>query len=236
MGLLGQVLTGVVASRMGRGGLGGALGGGMMGGPLGGALGGGMMGGGLGGALGGAVLGGMGRGRGGSPVMKALMLLLAAKAAHGYIQRRQGGQVAGAGGGFTPGQAGGRSGGRTGEMGGLGGLLGGVAGGGGLGALVEQFTRSGHGEAINSWIAKGPNQKLPPRQLAEALGPDTVQALSAETGLPEDQLLDELSDTLPEAVDQLSPDGTPPDPRLLSGDDLDLDESHPTEIGTGPRV
>jgi uncharacterized protein YidB (DUF937 family) len=216
MGLLGQVLTGVVASRMGRGGLGGGLGGGLPG------------------ALGGAVLGGMGRGRGGSPVLKGLALLLAAKAAHGYIQRRQqenAGQAAG--GGQT---TGGSLGSPAQGSGGLGGLLGGVAGGGGLGALVEQFTRNGHGDAINSWIGKGPNQKLPPQQLAEALGPDTVQALKAETGLPEDELLEELSDALPEAVDQLSPDGDAPDPSLLSGDDLDLDEFHPTEVGTGPRT
>lgn len=188
MGLLGQVLTGVVASRMGRGG-------------------------GLGGALGGAVLGGMGRGRGGgSPVMKALLLVLAAKAAQNYMQNRAGGgQAGGLGGGQTGGQAGG-----------WGGLLGGVAGGGGLGALVEQFTRNGHGEAINSWIGTGPNRTLPPQQLAEALGPDTVEALQHETGLGRDEVLSELSETLPEAVDKLSPEGVPPPPHVLAGDDDDL--------------
>lgn len=195
MGLLGNVIGGVIASKMaGRGGLGG----GVLGGPFGGAL-------------GGAVLGGMGRGRrGGSPVAQALMLLLAAKAAQSYMQRRQGqpgGHVEGMGQG----------------AGGLGGLLAGVAGGGGLGALVEQFTRNGHGEAVDSWIKQGPNQKLPPRQLAEALGPDTVQALKQETGMEEDELLDELSDTLPEAVDQLSPDGDIPDPSALEGDDEDME-------------
>lgn len=207
MGLLGQVLTGVVASRMG----------GRMGGPLGGALGGGLgggFGGPLGGALGGAVLGGMGRGGRGSPVMKALLLLLAAKAARDYMGRRQGGGAAQPGG---IGQTG------SGGFGGLGGLLGGVAGGGGLGALVEQFNRTGHGDVINSWIGRGPNTPLPPQQLAEALGPDTVQALAQETGLPQDQVLSELSETLPDAVDQLSPDGMAPDPADLEGDDDDLE-------------
>jgi uncharacterized protein YidB (DUF937 family) len=213
MGLLSQVLTGVVASRMG-GGMGGAFGG-----PLGGALGGGLgRGGGLGGALGGAVLGGAmgGRGGRGSPVMKALLLLLAAKAARDYMGRRSG---AGAGAGF--GQGGGMGGGMGG--GGLGGLLGGVAGGGGLGALVEQFNRTGHGDAINSWIGRGPNKPLPPQQLAEALGPDTVRALTQETGLPQDEVLEELSQTLPDAVDQLSPEGVAPDPSALEGDDEDLE-------------
>ena len=199
MGLLGNVIGGVIASRMaGRGGFGGGFGG-----PLGGGLGGGF-GGPLGGALGGAVLGGMGRGRRGSPVMQALMLILAAKAAQSYMQRRQGQDPSAA------------------DRGG-GGLLGGVAAGGGLGALVEQFTRNGHGDAISSWIGRGPNQKLPPQQLAEALGPDTVQALKQETGMDEDELLTELSETLPETVDQLSPEGVPPDPQALQGDEEDME-------------
>ena len=196
MGLLGNVIGGVIASRMA--GRGGPLGGGF-GGPLGGAL-------------GGAVLGGMGRGRRSSPVMTGLMLLLAAKAAQSYLQNRQGGALGDQAARAGEDQAGG----------GLGGLLAGVAGGGGLGALVEQFTRNGHGDAIRSWIRPGPNTPLPPHQLAEALGPETVQALKQETGLEEDELLSELSETLPEAVDQLSPDGVEPDPKLLEGDEEDM--------------
>jgi uncharacterized protein YidB (DUF937 family) len=49
-----------------------------------------------------------------------------------------------------------------------------------------------------------------------------VQALKAETGLEEEELLGELSETLPEAVDQLTPDGVQPDPALLEGDDEDM--------------
>jgi uncharacterized protein YidB (DUF937 family) len=161
--------------------------------------------------------------------MKALLLVLAAKAAQNYVQNRQGGGAQGSGAqdgaqgdGFNPGVGAGRgqAGGQGG--GGLGGLLAGVAGGGGLGALVEQFTRTGHGDAINSWINQGPNKPLPPQQLAEALGPDTVEALQQETGLDRDEVLSELAETLPQAVDQLSPDGVPPPPQALAGDDDDL--------------
>jgi uncharacterized protein YidB (DUF937 family) len=188
MGLLSQVLTGVIASRMG-----------------------GRMGGGLGGALGGAVLGGaMRRGGRGSPVMKALLLLLAAKAARDYMGRR--GAGAGAGG---P------------SAGGLGGVLGGVASGGGLGALIEQFNRTGHGDVINSWIGRGPNRTLPPQQLADALGADTIDALQQETGMEREEMLQELADTLPEAVDQLSPEGAAPDPQVLEGDEEDLSLARP---------
>lgn len=192
MGMLGQVLGGVAASRLG------------------------------------------GRGRGGSPVVKALMLVLAAKAAQQVIQRRRTeGAAAGAGsprgGGFGGGGLG--AGPRAGEGqaapgggvggglgGGLGGLLAGVAGGGGLGALIEQFRRTGHGDAVDSWVRPGPNQRLAPQQLAQALGPETVDAMQEETGMDRDQLLDDLSDTLPEAVDQLTPDGRLPDPDTLRDD------------------
>ena len=186
MGMLGSVLGSVIGSRMG-GPLGGALGG-ALGGGMGGGFGGGM-GGGLGGGFGGGLGGGMARGGGGvlgSPVAKALMLLLAGKMAADYMGRRQGG-----GGGF-------------------GGGLAGMAGGGGLGALIEQFRRNGQGQAVDSWVRPGPNERLTPQQLAAGLGDETVQDLERQTGLPRDQLLDQLADTLPDTVDQLTPDGRVP--------------------------
>jgi len=108
---------------------------------------------------------------------------------------------------------GGRGGGAQG--GGLGGLLTGAGGVGGLGALVEQFQRNGQGSAINNWVSTGPNQPLPPQQLAAALGPDVVEDLARESGMDREQMLDELSETLPDAVDQLTPDGTVPPPERL---------------------
>lgn len=169
--------------------------------------------------------GGLGRGRSQAQLMRPLLMLLAAKAAQEYMSRRgqtQPGVAGRTGGAGLPGgmglpgglgQAGGGLGG--GGLGGLGGLLAGVAGGGGLGALVEQFQRTGHGGAVNSWVQPGPNQRLAPNQLMEALGPDTVEHLVAESGMPKDELLQELSETLPEAVDQLTPDG-----KLPSADQL----------------
>jgi uncharacterized protein YidB (DUF937 family) len=161
--------------------------------------------------------GGMRRGRTQAQMMQPLLLLLAAGAAKSYMDRRNTGQAGGLPGGLgqarAPGGIGGGLGGALGGAmggGGLGGLLAGVAGGGGLGALIEQFQRSGHGDAINSWVKPGPNQRLAPQQLAEALGPDTVEDLAAESGLPKEELLEELSETLPDAVDQLTPEGQLP--------------------------
>lgn len=157
---------------------------------LGGVLGGrgsgsnqGMQGGGLGGGLGGGMLGG---GGGSSPLMMALMALLSSGALGG-----QGG-------------------------GGLGGLLGGLTGGsgnagaGGLGGLLNRFQQSGHGDIMNSWMNDGPNRSIAPHQLNEALGADTVDQLSRQTGMSQDDLLNQLSQSLPEVVDKMTPHGRMP--------------------------
>lgn len=98
--------------------------------------------------------------------------------------------------------------------GGLGGLLGGSAAGGllsgGLSDLVNRFQQNGNGEIANSWIGTGPNRSISPEQLQQALGPDTVNSLSEQAGISQIDLLSGLSRDLPNAVDQLTPDGRIP--------------------------
>ena len=98
--------------------------------------------------------------------------------------------------------------------GGLGGLLaGGAAGsvlGGGLNDLVKQMQQRGLGDAANSWIGTGPNKAVSPNDLANALGADQINSLMAHSGLSREELLDGLSQNLPQVVDQLTPDGQVP--------------------------
>jgi uncharacterized protein YidB (DUF937 family) len=98
--------------------------------------------------------------------------------------------------------------------GGLGGLLGGASTGsilsGGLGDLVERFRQSGQAEAAESWVRKGPNQPIAPDELERAIGPDVLATLSQQTGLSRQELLSRLTRTLPEAVDELTPEGRVP--------------------------
>jgi uncharacterized protein YidB (DUF937 family) len=97
--------------------------------------------------------------------------------------------------------------------GGLGGLLGGAAGSvlsGGLGNLMRDFQASGQGETAESWVRPGPNRQIAPDDLANALGGDTLDALSRQTGMDRDDLLQGLSRHLPEFVDQLTPQGRLP--------------------------
>jgi len=98
--------------------------------------------------------------------------------------------------------------------GGLGSLLGGGAAGsvlsGGLNDLLKQFQQNGQGEVARSWIGSGPNKAIAPTDLATALGADRINALASLSGMSRDDLLNGLSQQLPDVVDQLTPDGRLP--------------------------
>ena len=91
--------------------------------------------------------------------------------------------------------------------GGLGGVLGGAA----AGSPPSWYGRSRRGSASGSaWVGTGPNEEIAPKDLAHALGSDTLNTLSKQTGLSVDELLAGLSQHLPDLVDQLTPNGRLP--------------------------
>jgi len=104
--------------------------------------------------------------------------------------------------------------------GGLGGLLAGGAAGsilsGGLGDLVKQLQQGGQGEVANSWVGKGQNKPISPGDLASALGADQIDAIASQSGMSREDLLQGLSQYLPDVVDHLTPDGQLPDANALS--------------------
>jgi uncharacterized protein YidB (DUF937 family) len=98
-----------------------------------------------------------------------------------------------------------------GKLGGL--LAGGTAGSvlsGGLNDLLKQFQQSGHSDTAGSWVGTGPNKAISPNDLASALGADKISALVRRSGMSRDDLLQGLSQYLPQAVDQLTPEGRLP--------------------------
>ena len=202
-----------------------------------------------------------GQGGGMSPIMIALLGLLAYKAMKGFggssapaggapptlppgtrtaeggggLGDILGGMLGGPRGGTMPGNAGGQGGG-LGDLlgsilgggqqpggpargsaggGGLGDLLGGMLGGaaagsvltGGLGQVLQDLQRSGQGRVAQSWVERGQNETIAPDDLANALGADTISALTQQTGLSRDDLLAGLSQNLPDFIDQLTPEG-----------------------------
>src|ERR1700722_1938403 len=125
--------------------------------------------------------------------------------------------------GTTTANAGPSGGGGLGSLipGGLGGLLAGGAAGsvisGGLGDLLKQFQQNGQGETANSWVSQGPNKPISPGDLANALGADKINDLMSQSGLSRQELLNGLSQQLPEVVNHLTPDGRLPSEGELAG-------------------
>ncbi len=86
---------------------------------------------------------------------------------------------------------------------------------GGLGGLLDKLTSAGHGPAVNSWLGNGQNAPIQPNQLQSALGQTTISDLARQAGMSEQELLAQLSRTLPGVVDKLTPDGRVPPPAEL---------------------
>ena len=160
-----------------------------------------------------------GSGGGMSPLTMAVLGLLAYKAVKSFTSQPGAAPAAPA----APGSS--QSAGSGGGLGdilksGLGGLLAGGAAGsvlsGGLNDLLKQFQQSGHGDVAKTWVDNGPNKAISSDDLAKALGGDQINTLMTHTGLSRQDLLAGLSQYLPEAVNQLTPDGRLPTEQELS--------------------
>ena len=81
---------------------------------------------------------------------------------------------------------------------------------GGLDGILGKLRAGGLGDEVDSWVSTGTNAPVEPDRLATALGPDTVQKLSAGSGLDIKQLLPLLAMFLPQIIDALTPNGQVP--------------------------
>jgi uncharacterized protein YidB (DUF937 family) len=81
---------------------------------------------------------------------------------------------------------------------------------GGLGELMEQFRNTGQARKAESWVSAGQNEPIDEREMEQALGRDLLDRLAQQTGLDRQELLRRLSQTLPETVDRLTPEGRLP--------------------------
>jgi uncharacterized protein YidB (DUF937 family) len=103
------------------------------------------------------------------------------------------------------------------------GLLGGIVGAGmvsvvsdilekhgGLQGVVNEFENKGLGATVQSWVGTGPNQPISPSEVHKTLGPELLQQLSEKSGLSVEDLVQRLSQVLPQTVDKLTPNGAVP--------------------------
>ena len=79
---------------------------------------------------------------------------------------------------------------------------------GSVGGLLQQLQQSGLGPQVASWLGNGANLPVSVDQLKDAMGDQHLRQLATQLGLPVDQLLNQLSQHLPGAVDHMSPHGT----------------------------
>ncbi|MGP4753776.1 YidB family protein [Agrobacterium pusense] len=112
-------------------------------------------------------------------------------------------------GGDLPGKLGGGR-----ESGGIGSIFDSLTSGGtlsgGLSDLLKTFQQNGFGQKAESWIKPGANDDINADELSEAIGPEVLDELAAKTRLSREEILARLSKDLPQAVDELTPDGTIP--------------------------
>ncbi|CAN5904346.1 YidB family protein [soil metagenome] len=143
-----------------------------------------------------------------SPITMALMGLLAYKAVKGFSSSSApaSGMAAPRGGlgDLLQGGLGGAG------IGGLGGIL-----SGGLGDLLKQFQGAGKAEVADSWVGAGENKPIAPADLGKVLTSEQLEFLMQRTGLSQEQLLAGLSEQLPGAVNELTPQG-----RLPTADEM----------------
>ncbi|MGL4496756.1 MAG: YidB family protein [Beijerinckiaceae bacterium] len=81
---------------------------------------------------------------------------------------------------------------------------------GGLGGLLDKLRTGGAAEQVDSWVGTGQNKPLPPKQLGNAIGQTTISELAKKAGISEQELLDQLSQVLPQVVDKWTPQGRLP--------------------------
>ena len=91
--------------------------------------------------------------------------------------------------------------------------------GGGLGDLLDKLRNQGQGGAADSWVKPdAQNEPIAPNDLGKAIGDKMLNELSRRTGIPQDQLLEQLSKALPGVVDKLTPGGRTPSNDQVAGE------------------
>ncbi|MBN8915669.1 MAG: DUF937 domain-containing protein [Rhizobiales bacterium] len=79
---------------------------------------------------------------------------------------------------------------------------------GGLAGFADALRAGGLSDALDSWIADGPNTPVEAEAIVAALGEERIAELAAAFSLPAGPLPGLMARFLPMIVDRLSPDGT----------------------------
>ncbi|MBM3608507.1 MAG: DUF937 domain-containing protein, partial [Alphaproteobacteria bacterium] len=81
---------------------------------------------------------------------------------------------------------------------------------GGLGGLLEKLRNGGLGEEADSWVKTGPNKPVDGERLRPAIGDLTVSEIARRAGTSEQDIMEILTQVLPQLVDNMTPEGRVP--------------------------
>jgi uncharacterized protein YidB (DUF937 family) len=96
----------------------------------------------------------------------------------------------------------------------------------GIAGLIERFAQAGHGDAANSWVGNGSNQPIEPGALQHVFGQDQIAQWVQQTGMAPHDLLSQLAQMLPTAINAMTPNGQVqqrPEPQAGTGSDSPFD-------------
>jgi uncharacterized protein YidB (DUF937 family) len=81
---------------------------------------------------------------------------------------------------------------------------------GGLGDLLNSFKNAGHADEADSWVGTGPNKAIAPEHVEKAISPEVLDQLAQQTGMSRSEILERLSKDIPDAVNEMTPEGKLP--------------------------
>jgi uncharacterized protein YidB (DUF937 family) len=100
------------------------------------------------------------------------------------------------------------------------GMLSNDGGQGGLGGIMQKFQQAGMGDVIGSWVGSGENAPISAEQIGQVLGNDTISNLAQQMGVDPSQAAGQLSQSLPDIINALTPGGAAPEGGLGNMGDL----------------
>jgi uncharacterized protein YidB (DUF937 family) len=102
-------------------------------------------------------------------------------------------------------------GGKDGQQGGIASLQRMVNSSGGLQGITSKLSNNGLGQQVQSWVGHGENQSVSGPQVHQAVGPETVNQMSRQSGMSPEETSDHVAKALPDMVNHATPDGRMPD-------------------------
>lgn len=90
---------------------------------------------------------------------------------------------------------------------------------GGIQGLIQKFEQQGMGHIMRSWIGNGANLPIDGQQLRAVFGDERITQVAEKSGLQSADILQKLSQHLPQLIDRLTPDGQV-HPEKFSGSSL----------------